>query len=271
MFSGVCSVDTHQSLFHRCARTAIPQSASHREASVDTGTELMAALSTPPFGPRRYRPGSLGAGPGVPANGVCFVGPGPAPSGTTARLVAVQAVVWLWPSRQQPAVRSSRRTHSSSSATLLRSGRERLAEEPLSALPCPLRRWACRTWPLGLAWKWDVEDEEEKKKMNYSDETINRGPPCVYAYKINDHMRTCSGWWKHQNNSACTKSVSLQNIGLYTEEEKDEVNKVFKKEEKKRKKKKRQKKEKKVDEKYFHSIRTIHYLFINYYIIIFTQ
>ena len=104
---------------------------------------------------------------------------------------------------------------------------ERLAEEPLSALWCSLRRWACRTWPLGLAWNRDVEDEEEKKKMNYSDETINRGPPCVYAYKINDHIRTCSGWWKHQNNPACTKSVSLQNIGLYTEEEKDEVNKVF--------------------------------------------
>lgn len=43
---------------------------------------------------------------------------------------------------------------------------------------------------MGLAWNWDVEDEEEKK-MNYSDETINPGPPCVYAYKIYDHIRTC--------------------------------------------------------------------------------
>lgn len=140
VFNGVCSVvcvkwcmfSRHAPKpFHRCARTAIQQSASHREASVDTGTELMAALSTPPFGPRRYRPGSLGAGPGVPANGVCFVGPGPAPSGSTARLVAVQAVVWLWPSRQRPAVRSSRRTHSSSSATLLLSGSDWLRNRSL--------------------------------------------------------------------------------------------------------------------------------------------
>ena len=140
VFNGVCSVvcvkwcmfSRHAPKpFPRCARTAIQQSASHREASVDTGTELMAALSTPPFGPRRYRPGSLGAGPGVPANGVCFVGPGPAPSGSTARLVAVQAVVWLWPSRQRPAVRSSRRTHSSSSATLLLSGSDWLRNRSL--------------------------------------------------------------------------------------------------------------------------------------------
>ena len=83
-------------------------------------------------------------------------------------------------------------------------------------------KWMCDRYVLGFAPALRFLRSQILCRLykSPSGETINRGPPvCIRMQK--DHIRTLKilwsmsefgGLWKHQNNPACTKSVSVQNV-----------------------------------------------------------